>query len=190
MSWEHKRYHASWNQGHHGGLPFSFQQQENPWLRCLCYKWLFYKMSRMAAIYYLVYWQLSVYKNCVQAKNNLRTDSYFYRGFLECRVRPILYSQHNWKPQFQNWVINLFFPSGSWMSGQKPVLRCHKRLWEIVKSVKSTEQLLPAKAPPKERQSFYRAGEEYSLFSPLLFILEFAQIRATLRFTCAVFLSV
>ena len=60
----------------------------------------------MTVIYYSEYWQF-VCKNCKQAKNNLRTDSYFYHGFLEHRVRPILYFQHDSKPQFQNLVINL-----------------------------------------------------------------------------------
>lgn len=66
---------------------------------------------------------ICVYKNGMQAKNNLRTNSYFNHGFLEYRVSPILYLGKDWKPQLQNLFINLFLLSGIRMTGQKPVLR-------------------------------------------------------------------
>jgi len=66
---------------------------------------------------------ICAWKNCMQAKNNSRPNSYFYHGFSERRVRPVVYFQQHWELQLQNLVINLFFLLGIWMTGQEPVLR-------------------------------------------------------------------
>lgn len=53
--------------------------------------------------------------------------------------------------------------------------------------VESAGQLFHAKALPKASRPLYRAGLEYRLSGPFIYLLEFAQITGTIKFIYAVF---
>lgn len=97
---------------------------------------------------------ICVCKNGMQAKNNLRTNSYFNHGVLEYRVSPILYLGKDWKSQLQNLVINLFLLSGIRMTGQKPVLRWLSKILGKSQTCKVLNNDSMQKLP-KETQSKY-----------------------------------
>lgn len=65
--------------------------------------------SRVTAVCYSECWQSVFGKMVMQAKNNSRTNSYFYHGFSKHRVRPVVSFQQDWKLRLRNLVLNLFF---------------------------------------------------------------------------------